>query len=119
MTSEEISHIINSPFNHILMQFLQNFPRFCPKHPSEFLSAFLKISLKIITSSKFAKYFVNCVTAHAWHEYICEAGYVKLRIHSQTPLANIVLGNMFGKLIFPRTSGEAGENDKPTVPAVT
>ncbi len=30
-------------------------------------------------------------------------------------LANIV----FGKFIFPRTSGEPGENDEPTVPAVT
>ncbi len=44
---------------------------------------------------------------------------VKLRILSQTPLANIVFANIFGKFIFPRTYGEPGENDEPTVPAIT
>ncbi len=30
-------------------------------------------------------------------------------------LTNIVFANMFGKVIFPRTSGKPGENDEPTV----
>ncbi len=44
---------------------------------------------------------------------------IKLRIHSQTPIVNIVFVNMFGKFIFPQTSDKPGENDERTAPAVT
>ncbi len=57
----------------------------------------------------------NHSAAEIHHHKLCAVYELK----AAYSLTNIVFANMFRKCIFPRTSGEPMENDKPTALAVT